>query len=113
MNLSEFLADEKLRNAWIDELNMKVYVRRSMRMIGDEVYKCLDIGSVEVDEDKTGKGIFTKFLARFEQEAKKIGRVIFIESILNPRLYQYLLKNGYKTAPRSSDISPNVYKIIN
>lgn len=111
MNLNSFLSST-LRNAWIAEKHMKVYVRRSMRLInvGEEMSPCLDLATVEVSEKHRGKGILTAFLKRFEAEAKNQKRAVYIESILNPRLYDYLLENGYTRVPLSSDISPCVFK---
>ena len=111
MNLSEFISS-KLRNAWIEERNIKVYVRKSIRLFGKEMYQCLDLATAEVDEDKKGRGIFTKFLKQFDQEAKKLNRAVFLESILEPRLLEFFLKNGYKYVPGTTDLAPNMYKIV-
>ena len=114
MNLKQFLSNDSLRNAWLDEPNMKVYVRRSIRYLADipNLSPCLDIASIEVDEDHRGNGVFTAFLDRFEQEAKKLNRVVFVESILEPRLYQYLLTRGYTDVPGTCEMSPCVFKIV-
>jgi GNAT superfamily N-acetyltransferase len=111
MNLDTFLATDGLRNSWIKERDIEIYVRKSVRLIGSETYPCLDIGSVEVREKHRGQGVFTAFLYRFEQEAKKLGRGVYIESILNLRLKTYLLTKGYKLVPRTCDMSPSVYKL--
>jgi GNAT superfamily N-acetyltransferase len=91
---------------------MKVYVRRSVRYLTNTPVKCLDVASIEVDEDHRGNGVFTAFLNRFEQEAKKLNRVVYVESILEPRLYQFLLTKGYKDVPGTCETSPTVFKII-
>jgi len=112
MNLSKFLINDKVRNLWIEEPHMRVYVRRSFRNIGSKTFLCLDCASVEVDEDYRGKGIFSTFLIRFEKEAKKLNRAVFVESIQEPRLRNYLLTIGYKDVPGTSEFAPNMYKIV-
>ncbi len=115
MNFSGFLANDSIRNIWLNERGMKVYVRRSIRLLDEKstaVTPCLDIASVEVKEDSRGKGIFTAFLKRFEVAAKNAKRAVYIESIQNPRFVKYLLRNGYKMSPRSNDIAPNMFKNV-
>ena len=110
MNLDAFLAS-KDRNAWIDEKHMKVYVRRSMRLIGTDTVPCLDLATVEVDEDKRGGGVLTLFIKRFEREAKTRRRGVYVESILEPRLIPFLTKKGYAIVPHTSMDSTSMYKI--
>lgn len=112
MNLAQFLSSKWPPNAWIREHGINVYVRRSVRLIGNEAYPMLDIGSVNVDETKRGKGIFTAFLKLFEKEAEKLERGVYVESIQEPRLQKYLLKNGYALVPKTSDLSPSMYKLL-
>jgi len=110
MNLSQFLFHTKLQNVWIREPHISVYIRRSVRFIGDKSIPCLDIGSVEVDENFQGQGVFTTFLERFECEAKQLNRAVFIESILTHRFQKYLASQGYTPVPGTSDLAPNMYK---
>ena len=114
MNLDQFLVDKNVRNIWIQEPHLDAYVRKSFRLLdaSTTATPCLDIGSIEVDEDKQGRGIFTAFLKRFEQAAKKANRAVYVESILNDRLLTFLLSRGYQLTPNSSDLSPNVFKFL-
>ena len=112
MNFDTFIVSPKIRNCWVHERDLSVYVRRSMRFIGKEAVKCLDIASVEVNEKRRGCGIFKEFLARFEVEAKNLNRAVFVESILEPRLLQFLFKRGYIKHPHSTDICPSVFKVL-
>lgn len=111
MTLEEFIDNALLRNEWIAEKNIRVYIRRSVRYINGKMVPALDIGSVEVDEDKRGQKVFTRFLTRFEAAAKALQRIVYVESILEPRLYDFLLKNGYARVPNTADIAPSVYKL--
>jgi GNAT superfamily N-acetyltransferase len=112
MNFDAFIKATHLRNAWIYEQDIAIYVRRSMRFINDTTVLCLDLASVEVAEHVQGRGVFTAFLYRFEQEAKKMNRAVFVESILNKRLENFLLKKGYIQHPHSTDICPCLYKLL-
>lgn len=112
MNLSQFLAwTDGPSNQWIRERCMNVYVRRSKRYIDEQVIECLDFATVEVDERHRGKGYLTKFLLRFEQEAIRLKRAVYIESILEPRLVPFFIKMGYKFVPNTEMTSPNMYKM--
>ena len=89
---------------------MDVYLRWSKRYIDNQMVDCLDFASVEVDEGHRGKGHLTKFLLRFEEEAKRLNRAVYIESILEPRLVPFLTRTGYKLVPNTAMIAPSMYK---
>lgn len=113
MNLSQFLAStDGPPNQWIRERCMNVYVRRSKRYLDKQMVECLDFATVEVDEGHRGKGHLTKFLLRFEKEARRLGRVVYVESILEPRLVPFLARMGYKFVPDTAPIAPSMYKIV-
>ena len=118
MNLDEFLTSTE-RNAWIDEPHMKAYVRKSNRLLTVKTLQnptlthtpCLDMATVEVDEDRRSGGVLTLFIKRFEREAKRLNRGVFVESILEPRLIPFLAKNGYAFVPHTCMDAPCMYKI--
>lgn len=113
MNLYDFLSNDSIRNTWIYEHDIEVYIRRSLRTLsGSYTASCFDVANVSVTEERRGCGIFTGFLSEFETHAKTRNRVVYVESILEPRLYQFLLKRGYTTHSLSHSICPSVYKII-
>ena len=112
MNLGQFIAYKNLRNVWICERNVSVYVRKSIRMLDrtTTATPCLDIGSVEVHENRRGQGVFKAFLDRFEKEAKKLNRAVFVESIVEARLVKFLTSRGYKFVHNSGELAPNMFK---
>jgi GNAT superfamily N-acetyltransferase len=112
MNLTDFLQMNNLRNTWIEEHSIKVYVRKSIRYINDAPFRFLDLASVEVEEDHRGCGIFTEFLNRFEREAKGVERGVYVESILNKRLIGFLKDRGYYFVPGTNEICPTMYKSL-
>lgn len=111
MNLSLFLSSSYPPNAWIRERNISIYVRKSSRYINNNNIPCLDIGSVQVDEKYQKKGIFSAFLYRFEQEATKLNRGVYVESILNPFLVNYLLTKGYDYVSGICLDCPSMFKM--
>lgn len=72
-----------MRNAWVREPGIELYVRRSIR-IG------VGIDIANVNADKPGQGSFTRFLDKYEPD-----HVFCVELIHNPRLPAYLAKRGY------------------
>jgi len=109
MNLNQFLSSS-LTNAWIKEPYLQLYIRKSTRLYNKQIYQCLDLANILVQTNYRGKGIFTKFLTRFEPLAFSLNKTIFVESILNYNLKNFFLKSGYILDPQSSDFSPCVFK---
>ena len=94
VSLEKFI-QSKERNTWISNRIFKLYVRNANRYLPDgAVYKSLDIASIDVE--KKGQGVFTSIL-NIAESLCKIHHVdiIYVESILNPRLIPFLEKRGY------------------
>jgi N-acetylglutamate synthase-like GNAT family acetyltransferase len=96
MTLQEFLDRPRVRNAWLREPDMKVYVRRGCyRWWEGELHTdTIDIASISVDEEKRGTGVFTEFLGRVEE----LGKTIFIENVLDTRFQDFFRERGYTVA---------------
>jgi hypothetical protein len=73
----------RLRNVWLYEPGIAIYVRKSVRVGVD-----IDLASMEADYP--GKGALTKFLDTYEPH-----HVFCVENIHNPRLPAYLKRRGY------------------
>lgn len=109
--LNDFINSSK-RNEWIFSSGIRMYVRKSKRYYKKEFIDCLDLASAETDE--YGTGLFTYIL---EQILKKYpNKNIFAESILNDRLYTFLLKYGFEPFGESnliklknSNLSENIH----
>jgi hypothetical protein len=50
---------------------------------------------VKVDERYRGRGYFARFLSHIEELGSKYDRIIYIESIINPILRNYVSKLDY------------------
>lgn len=85
----------KLRNKWIQNDVIKLYVRKSQRSIEGKVYDFFDFASIEIiNEDDRGNGYFTNFLFSFM--GKYPTKNIYIECVLTERFKTYLIKLGFK-----------------
>ena len=87
---------------WLDDDDMKVYVRKGSHIlqVGGKIRATLDIANVTVDEDKRGKGIFSKFL----EQAHEMNPwdATYVECVHNKDLAVFLLKSGWMM------VEPNV-----
>lgn len=105
LKIEKFLESNQ-RNLWIENRLFKIYVRKSIRKIEGKVSNFLDLASFEIKiEDKKGIGNFTYLLTLIED---KIKYNIYVESILNERLYGFLEKRNYKYF-----LEQNMYRLIN
>ena len=110
MNFADFVTSD-YKNLWIEEENMFCYVRKAVRVLGPSFVPTIDVATIEVAEEMRGQGIFTSFLTRVEQTAKTQQRAVFVESVMAPRLANFLLKRGYILDPRNSTtLAPSFFK---
>lgn len=83
------------KNQWFHFKNFKIYIRTSNRIIENKKERTIDIATIEVDEKYQSRGILTKFLDEIENNFPN--NIIFIESVVNPKLYTHLIKKrNYK-----------------
>jgi len=86
MTFEEFKA-LRLRNQWLREPGLDLYVRRSVR-------KGIDFDLANLNADEPGQGALTRFLDRYDAQ-----HVFYVECIHNPRLAAYLARRGYLLVP--------------
>ena len=111
MTFVEFLAS-KYNTIWINEEHFTAYVRKATHLLTKEVCcDCYDIASISVDEDMRGKGVFTEFLGRVEALAERDGRAVFVESIHERRLIDFLRSRGYEWSVFYQEPSPSYFKL--
>jgi GNAT superfamily N-acetyltransferase len=101
MTLQQFLESD-LRNSWISEGYIDVYVRKSRRIIDGQLTPCFDVASVTVQEDQQGKGLFTQFMQRIILE---IDTMIYVESILNPAVERVCESLGFTIVKNFEDVN--------
>lgn len=99
---------QRTSGKWFQFGELKVYLRVSQRFHIEGAVLALDVASVEVEPKHQGKGIFSGFLKTVEQVAVERNLYVFVESIMNPLLVEYLPTRGYSlTFPSGADICPN------
>lgn len=113
MTLNEFM-DSSVRNAWLDlDIPMELFARKSQRIVNKEKVKAFDVANVVVFEENRSQGVFSNFMIKLEDIVRQAGLDgIFVESIQEPRLSNWLERNGFIRAGNDCDICPNYYKAI-
>ncbi len=93
--LDDFLKEEyKSKWLYFDGLygSSKVYVRKSTRLIEGKLRRCLDIGTIEIDEQFRGRGVWTRFTAELAEKDLKPFNLIFVENVMTKRFQKWFLK---------------------
>lgn len=82
---------------WLEneKLGYKVYLRITHRYLGGDKRLSVEIGSVEVQPEFEGKGVFSSILKACEDEAVRRNCCAYVESILNPIILNKLKREGY------------------
>lgn len=106
MSLQEFL-ESSLRNAWIVDGFIDVYVRKSKRIIDGKMVDCFDVASVSVQEDQQGKGLFTDFM---RMVIERMDCCIYVESILNPAVERICESLGFTVVRNFEDVNAYLLK---
>jgi hypothetical protein len=95
-----------LKNMWIEDDNsiIKIYIRKSKRVLEGDIVNCLDFASVEImKEDYMRKGLFKSILLLLEKLNPY--NMLVVESILNPFLLMWFQKQpDWNIYNRSSNI---------
>jgi hypothetical protein len=81
------------KSEWLHFDFMQVYVRKGFHKIENKLCTCLDIASIEVDEEKQNQGLFKNFL--LQAHDLNPWDATYIENVLNPHLAKHLIKNGW------------------
>lgn len=121
LTIDEFLitASKKFSNYHIEHVSfgsLHTYfgVGNYVRMYPLAENGSIVVASVDIDEDKQGKGYFKSFYNKIEEIAEEKNMRIVFESVINPRLEEWLKTKGYNLYPGGSyykDIKE--YKIEN
>tara|TARA_B100000614_G_scaffold262909_1_gene300715 strand:- start:189561 stop:189977 length:417 start_codon:yes stop_codon:yes gene_type:complete len=74
---------------------LNMYARRTKRWINQELMETVDLANFDVDPEVRGEGNLTRFLDEIEKLADHNKVVVYVESILNERLYDFLMRRGY------------------
>lgn len=110
LSLKDFMQSSQ-RNAWINEPNLKAYMRKGRRFNKHRILvDTLEIANVVVHPlNFRRKGRFKKFLKRVEYYAKKTNRMIFIENCLDLQFVNHFRKRPTYHQYRQNVI-PSFYK---
>ena len=76
--------------AWED---LNLYMRRTRRFLGGKIVETAEVATISTENP--GQGTGRRFFDFLEAEAQQLGLWVFVESILNPRFKEFLLRRGY------------------
>ena len=92
--LKRFLKDKTARNAWLESKDLRVYVRKSRRLLNTyALHDCLDIATLEITESKQRKGLGSGFI----RQAPELNpyEYTYLENVLNPGFLKHLTNAGW------------------
>lgn len=87
--MEKFLASPA-KNQWVSTSQMDVYVRKGNHMVSRHMYLFIDLACMTVKEEMQSQGLFKQTLELFKQLCGTTYQGVYMESVLNPRLAQYL-----------------------
>ena len=98
MDFQRFI-ESKMRNAWIVEPGIEIYVRISLPSRGTDYDLATAVAA------STGRGALTRFLDTWEPRYS-----FYIENVLDPdRLGKFFLNRGYKEINQQFDVKTCCY----
>lgn len=107
-NQIDIFLKSDIRNIWVQNDSMKIYIRKSKRYVNNEIFDFFDIASVEVNEEYQGNGFFTYFIKTFLN--KYTDKNVYVESIINPAIEHILKKFNFKYLT-NTEYNVNMYKM--
>lgn len=79
-----------------------MYLRYGSRYLNQKLtFDVLEIANITVEPDKQGTGVFTRFVSRVRKEYPRV--TLYVESVLEPRFGQKLLKMGFDPVNENPD----------
>lgn len=101
----ESFLNSPLRNTWLDNDIIKVYVRKGSHIVEGKTNKFLDIANIQIEVQS--KGTYTLMLSKIMQRFPT--QNIFVESIMDERFLNFHTKQGFKVQYVNNDSTNCVY----
>lgn len=97
---------------WMLTDEFSLYVRAQKRLINREIREVITIASIDVTPAYQRQGLFKQLVARLTEIARdKHMHALVVESVLNPDLSAYLVREGY--APiHQGELAPSFYRLV-
>ncbi len=105
IQLVDYFMESTNKNAWLVNDDAKIYVRRSIRVhpVTRVFMTCFDVANVIVA--KPGRGYFSLLISELKNHLTKYKcDAILMESVNNPSLMVWALRNGFE---QYQDVSLN------
>ena len=88
---------------WLETTAMRVYVRKTRRLLAGLMRNSLDIAAIEIAEEQQGKGLFSAFM----EKAHSLNpyEVTYLEHAHNPLIEVWCVRHGCALDPGTSPAS--------
>jgi hypothetical protein len=93
--LFDIFLKTKDKNKWLEVDGFKMYVRKSKRYFNNTVYECVDLATIEAEEQ--GTGLFTIILNKILDKYKNVN--FYVENVLTDRFFNFFKKYGFVDYP--------------
>lgn len=105
--LTEFIT-AGCRNAWLDVGPMRMYVRKSKRLVDGKLLTAFDIASVSVCEEMRRSGYFKAALEVIHEICHDVFECLFVENVISEPLYEYFKKTeGWTEVSYMMEVLPS------
>jgi GNAT superfamily N-acetyltransferase len=91
--VEKFLCLPRMGRAWLEDYPVRVYMRRSKRLVNGALLDFTDVAAIEVEEAYRGKGYFTELV----ETLLGLGHNVCVECVHNERLRHRLHITGWDT----------------
>lgn len=81
--------------SWLYYEEFSVFIRITKHLLHGDFCETIDISNISVHSEYQKQGVFKQFLADIESLAVEHNKVVYVESILNDHLLNYLVKKDY------------------
>ncbi|MGB8346340.1 MAG: hypothetical protein WCD86_15760 [Ktedonobacteraceae bacterium] len=88
---------------WLETAAMRVYVRKTRRLLAGIVRNSLDIAAIEIAEEQQGKGLFSAFMTNVH--TLNPYEVTYLEHAHNPLIETWCVRHGWVADPGTSPVS--------
>ena len=88
---------------WLETAAMRVYMRKTRRLLAGLMRNSLDIAAIEIAEEQQGKGLFSAFM----EKAHTLNpyEVTYLEHAHNPLIEAWCVRHGWVADPGTSPTS--------
>ena len=88
---------------WLETAAMRVYVRKTRRILAGTMRNSLDIAAIEIAEEQQGNGLFSAFMTNVH--TLNPYEVTYLEHAHSPIIAEWCVRHGWVADPGTSPAS--------